>query len=113
MRLKVDSDNEVYTMLTLNDSILPDEELKRIAKVGHLSGNIKDMKMRLIVSCQYADKIYALLSSGLCRFGLEHTDIYYIKRPIMVNDVDDKKHYEFVADVDFVENDMISIDTKA
>ncbi len=113
MRLKIDTDSELYTMLTLNGTVHTQDELKEIAKSGRMSGMIKDMKMNLVVASEESEKVYHLLSSGLCGFGFDDTMVYMVKTPVRVNDVEGKRHIEFVADLEFAENDVLRVDTTA
>ena len=62
--------------------------MKEIAKSGRMSGMIKDMKMNLVVASEESEKVYHLLSSGLCGFGFDDTMVYMVKTPVRVNDVE-------------------------
>jgi len=95
----------------LSGNWLSQDQIRQLALDKKVQCFISDMKMNMTVSIDHASDMYRLLSTGGCTFGISEIPIYKIKLPIRVDDVEGKRHYAFIADLEFIDNN--TIDTKA
>lgn len=90
------------------------DEVKQLVADKKILCHVEDMQMSMMVACEHAPRVYRMLSTGGCKFGLVGIDIYRLALPIRVDDVEGKRHYRFVADMEFIDNEKSpTVDTEA
>jgi hypothetical protein len=110
MQFKVPS-GEAACYHQLSGNWLSQDQIRQLALDKKVQCFVSDMKMNMTVSIDHAGDVYRLLRTGECTFGIPGITIYKIKLPIRVDDVEGKRHYAFIADLEYIDNN--TIDTKA